>query len=170
MTGRQVPGFLGQVGFITSMSENFCGSCNRLRLTADGNLKVCKWNKLCTYAGEAAVKLPCTVVKLQCRSACSATPSSRCGTACGPAARTSSSGSRWAVLRSTVLYRAAGGGGGGQEEAASRGDGRPACYEGPEKCTVQHRPAATRPGKHNNSNIFPALLNVIYDWPLRTGQ
>lgn len=30
-----------QVGFITSMSEQFCGSCNRLRLTADGNLKVC---------------------------------------------------------------------------------------------------------------------------------
>ena len=23
----------GQIGFITSMSENFCGSCNRLRLT-----------------------------------------------------------------------------------------------------------------------------------------
>jgi len=39
--GYKVPGFLGQVGFITSMSENFCGSCNRLRLTADGNLKVC---------------------------------------------------------------------------------------------------------------------------------
>ncbi|TRY76237.1 hypothetical protein TCAL_09593 [Tigriopus californicus] len=37
----QVPGFLGQIGFITSMSKNFCGSCNRLRLTADGNLKVC---------------------------------------------------------------------------------------------------------------------------------
>ena len=31
----------GSVGFITSMTENFCGSCNRLRLTADGNLKVC---------------------------------------------------------------------------------------------------------------------------------
>jgi hypothetical protein len=30
-----------QVGFITSMSEHFCGSCNRLRMTADGNLKVC---------------------------------------------------------------------------------------------------------------------------------
>jgi len=39
--GFKVPGFKGQVGFITSMSENFCGSCNRLRLTADGNLKVC---------------------------------------------------------------------------------------------------------------------------------
>lgn len=36
-----VPGFKGKVGFITSMSEHFCGSCNRLRLTADGNLKVC---------------------------------------------------------------------------------------------------------------------------------
>ncbi len=37
----QVPGFKGQVGFISSMSEHFCGSCNRLRITADGNLKVC---------------------------------------------------------------------------------------------------------------------------------
>lgn len=36
-----VPGFAGQVGFITSMTEHFCGSCNRLRITADGNLKVC---------------------------------------------------------------------------------------------------------------------------------
>ncbi|XP_026210347.1 molybdenum cofactor biosynthesis protein 1 isoform X2 [Anabas testudineus] len=37
----QVPGFQGQVGFITSMSDQFCGSCNRLRITADGSLKVC---------------------------------------------------------------------------------------------------------------------------------
>jgi len=37
----QVPGFKGKVGFITSMSEHFCSSCNRLRMTADGNLKVC---------------------------------------------------------------------------------------------------------------------------------
>lgn len=37
----QIPGFVGQVGFITSMTHNFCGSCNRLRITADGNLKVC---------------------------------------------------------------------------------------------------------------------------------
>ena len=36
-----VPGYLGRVGFITSMSEHFCSSCNRLRMTADGNLKVC---------------------------------------------------------------------------------------------------------------------------------
>jgi len=37
----KVPGYKGQIGFITSMSEHFCGTCNRLRLTADGNLKVC---------------------------------------------------------------------------------------------------------------------------------
>ena len=36
----KVPGFVGRIGFITSMSEHFCASCNRLRLTADGNLKV----------------------------------------------------------------------------------------------------------------------------------
>ena len=37
-----MPGYKGQVGFITSMSEHFCGDCNRVRLTADGNLKVSK--------------------------------------------------------------------------------------------------------------------------------
>lgn len=36
-----VPGWAGRVGFITSMTEHFCGTCNRLRITADGNLKVC---------------------------------------------------------------------------------------------------------------------------------
>jgi molybdenum cofactor biosynthesis protein A len=30
-----------RVGFITSMSEHFCSSCNRLRITADGKIKVC---------------------------------------------------------------------------------------------------------------------------------
>uniref|UniRef100_A0A3P9L187 Molybdenum cofactor biosynthesis protein 1 n=1 Tax=Oryzias latipes TaxID=8090 RepID=A0A3P9L187_ORYLA len=37
----KVPGFEGHLGFISSMSDHFCGSCNRLRITADGNLKVC---------------------------------------------------------------------------------------------------------------------------------
>jgi len=36
-----VPGFTGSLGFISSMSEHFCSSCNRLRLMADGALKVC---------------------------------------------------------------------------------------------------------------------------------
>ncbi|CZT51814.1 probable molybdenum cofactor biosynthesis protein 1 B [Rhynchosporium secalis] len=37
----EIPGFAGRIGFITSMTHNFCGSCNRLRITSDGNLKVC---------------------------------------------------------------------------------------------------------------------------------
>lgn len=36
----KVNDFAGQIGFITSMTEHFCGGCNRLRITADGNLKV----------------------------------------------------------------------------------------------------------------------------------
>lgn len=36
-----IPGFTGRVGFITSMTNDFCGTCNRLRITGDGNLKVC---------------------------------------------------------------------------------------------------------------------------------
>ncbi|KAI1720473.1 moaC family domain-containing protein [Ditylenchus destructor] len=36
-----VHGFKGQFSFISSMSEHFCDTCNRLRITADGNLKVC---------------------------------------------------------------------------------------------------------------------------------
>lgn len=36
-----VPGHAGRIGFITSMTNHFCDSCNRLRVTSDGNLKVC---------------------------------------------------------------------------------------------------------------------------------
>uniref|UniRef100_A0A2I3HRG5 GTP 3',8-cyclase n=1 Tax=Nomascus leucogenys TaxID=61853 RepID=A0A2I3HRG5_NOMLE len=32
----KIPGFQGQISFNTSMSEGFCGSCNRLQITADG--------------------------------------------------------------------------------------------------------------------------------------
>jgi len=37
----QIPTYAGNVGFISSMSDHFCSSCNRLRLTADGQIKVC---------------------------------------------------------------------------------------------------------------------------------
>ncbi len=36
-----IRGLLGTVSFITSMSESFCSTCNRVRLTADGKLKTC---------------------------------------------------------------------------------------------------------------------------------
>lgn len=41
----RVPGYAGRIGFITSMTDNFCSGCNRLRITADGNLKVCLFGK-----------------------------------------------------------------------------------------------------------------------------
>ena len=37
----RIPEFVGSVSFITSMTHAFCGDCNRLRLMADGHLKVC---------------------------------------------------------------------------------------------------------------------------------
>lgn len=37
----KIDGFLGRVGMIHAMSHNFCASCNRLRLSATGDLKLC---------------------------------------------------------------------------------------------------------------------------------
>ncbi|KAI5477327.1 molybdenum cofactor biosynthesis protein [Pseudohyphozyma bogoriensis] len=37
----RVPGYRGKVGFISSMSDHFCGECSRLRVGADGGVKVC---------------------------------------------------------------------------------------------------------------------------------
>ncbi len=35
----------GTVGFISALSEHFCGTCNRLRLTADGKLRPCLFSE-----------------------------------------------------------------------------------------------------------------------------
>jgi cyclic pyranopterin phosphate synthase len=37
----RIPGARGELGFISSVSEPFCEGCNRLRLTADGKLRLC---------------------------------------------------------------------------------------------------------------------------------
>ncbi len=37
----RIPGYAGTVGLISPLSSRFCGSCNRIRLTADGHLKPC---------------------------------------------------------------------------------------------------------------------------------
>lgn len=34
-------GFCGKIGFISPMSHKFCSECNRVRLTAEGRLKLC---------------------------------------------------------------------------------------------------------------------------------
>ena len=40
-----LPGAQGKVGFIAPLSYHFCGSCNRLRLTADGKLRTCLFSE-----------------------------------------------------------------------------------------------------------------------------
>lgn len=37
----RLPGHQGTIGFISAVSDHFCGACNRLRLTADGRLMSC---------------------------------------------------------------------------------------------------------------------------------
>lgn len=37
----RLPGAAGTVGFISSVTENFCAGCNRMRLTAEGKLRLC---------------------------------------------------------------------------------------------------------------------------------
>ena len=40
----RVPGHRGKVGIIAAFSRTFCGSCNRIRLTAQGILKTCLYD------------------------------------------------------------------------------------------------------------------------------
>ena len=41
----QVPGHIGTFAVISTMSENFCCTCNRMRLTADGKMKNCLFSR-----------------------------------------------------------------------------------------------------------------------------
>ncbi|PCH94179.1 MAG: GTP 3',8-cyclase MoaA [Bacteroidetes bacterium] len=49
----RVKGYKGTFAVISSMTENFCASCNRLRLTANGKMKNCLFSK-----GEADLLTP----------------------------------------------------------------------------------------------------------------
>lgn len=48
-----VKNFVGQIGFIDALEHRFCGSCNRIRLTAEGFLKSC----LCYDTGADVKKI-----------------------------------------------------------------------------------------------------------------
>ena len=37
----RLPGAVGSIGLISPLSQHFCGSCNRIRVTADGKIKPC---------------------------------------------------------------------------------------------------------------------------------
>ncbi len=40
----RIPGFAGSVGVIAAFSRTFCGTCNRIRVTARGELKTCLYD------------------------------------------------------------------------------------------------------------------------------
>ena len=40
----QIPGYAGDIGVIAAFSRTFCGSCNRIRVTAQGVLKTCLYD------------------------------------------------------------------------------------------------------------------------------
>jgi cyclic pyranopterin phosphate synthase len=40
----QIPGHQGTIGIIAAYSRTFCGTCNRIRLTAQGTLKTCLYD------------------------------------------------------------------------------------------------------------------------------
>ena len=42
--GYKVPEYVGQIGVIAAFTRTFCGSCNRIRLTAQGQLKTCLYD------------------------------------------------------------------------------------------------------------------------------
>lgn len=43
-SGYQIPGFVGKFGIIAAFSRTFCGTCNRIRVTAQGTLKTCLYD------------------------------------------------------------------------------------------------------------------------------
>lgn len=40
----QIPGYKGSIGIIPAFSRTFCGTCNRIRVTAQGTLKTCLYD------------------------------------------------------------------------------------------------------------------------------
>ena len=51
----------GRIGFINPVSEPFCGDCNRIRVTADGQLRTCLFSLRETdLRGAAARRRPTT--------------------------------------------------------------------------------------------------------------
>ena len=50
---------IGEIGFINPVSDHFCGTCNRLRLTADGKIRTCLFSDA-ELDIKAAIRNGCT--------------------------------------------------------------------------------------------------------------
>lgn len=61
----KVEGARGELGFISAMSHQFCESCNRLRLTADGKLRACLFSDEPAQDLKIALREGCSDTRLQ---------------------------------------------------------------------------------------------------------
>ena len=43
-SGYRIPDYVGSIGIIAAFSRTFCGTCNRIRVTAQGELKTCLYD------------------------------------------------------------------------------------------------------------------------------
>ena len=62
----QIPGYKGKFGFISSMSDHFCGECSRLRVGADGRVKVSQMRWLMQTRADVRSCLRCASLALPC--------------------------------------------------------------------------------------------------------
>ncbi len=62
----RVPGYAGRVGLISPLSKHFCGTCDRIRLTADGRIKPCLHSAeeidISNLHGEALTEALCAAI------------------------------------------------------------------------------------------------------------
>lgn len=81
----RLPDALGNVGIISAISNHFCASCNRIRLTADGKLKPCLHSnqefgvKGLDFDGMRAEMIKTIELKPPCHEPMSATKTSNAG-------------------------------------------------------------------------------------------
>jgi cyclic pyranopterin phosphate synthase len=54
----RLPDAVGKIGFIAPISWHFCGSCNRLRLTADGKIKTCLFSRVIDIFRQSVAEKP----------------------------------------------------------------------------------------------------------------
>ncbi len=82
----KVPGAKGRIGFITPISDSYCDTCNRFRLTAVGDLRPCLAYDLYVPLGEAIQRRDAAAVEAGFREA----------------ARRKPAGHQWAVGQTTA--------------------------------------------------------------------
>lgn len=74
----RVPGFRGRIGFISAIHGKFCDKCNRIRLTAEGEIKPCLCFGKSVSVREAARRGDAEAVRSRLREAVESKPEMHC--------------------------------------------------------------------------------------------